>query len=417
MKKSVKLGRARGRIPAPASKSVAQRVLALALLAPGSGVFENLGYSADVLAAQSVVQAMGVRLEEREPGVHHVQSNGRIPGNREVDCGESGLSLRMFAPLAALADGPVTLNASGGLLRRPVDMLGSLKDFGVAVSMSGGLPPVRVMGPLKASRADVEGHRTSQFITGLIMALTQCEGDSRLDFSRGRLSSRPYVELTLDCMNRFGLGAELKDEFCFIPGGQRAEMPVRLKVDGDWSGAAFWLVAGALSGPVTVAGLTRGSGQADEAICLALAASGADLTWRSDGLSVKAGARKAFYFDASHCPDLFPPLAVLAAASSGRSEIRGLSRLAIKECDRGQALADMLESLGGRVSFDRSRDIFQVDGRPLRGGSVQCHGDHRMVMAAAIASLLTEGPIEVDDVRCVAKSYPDFFSHAQILGG
>jgi 3-phosphoshikimate 1-carboxyvinyltransferase len=195
-------------------------------------------------------------------------------------------------------------------------------------------------------------------------------------------------------------------------------MPKTLWVEGDWSGAAFWLVAGALSGPVRLDGLVRGSGQADEAVCQALAAAGARLDWSAGGLTVSSGLLRSFHFDARDCPDMVPPLVVLAAGCPGLSRIQGVRRLAIKECDRGRSLVEMIQVLGGRAGIDVQADTLWVEGGlPLRGGAVSSYGDHRMAMAAALLSLLADGEVEIDDVACTAKSYPAFFDHLKILGG
>ncbi len=418
MRRWLKLRRVNGSVAAPPSKSVAQRILALSLLARGSLRLQNPGCADDVSAARGIISALGAEVQDGENGELVIHSTGQLTGDRRVDCGESGLAMRMFAPLSALAAAPVTLTARGGLCRRPMDMLRVLEHFGVNVQLNASCAPVTVTGPLQAGEVRVDGRRSSQLISGLIMALSQCRGDSCLDFDGGPPVSWPYLELTVQCMERFSLHADLSSVRCRIPGDQRGVMPGCLSVDGDWSGAAFWLVAGAIAGPVTVTGLQDRSCQADRAVCAALAASGAELQWRGDALTVEPAKLRSFRFDATDCPDLFPPLAVLAAASPGRSQIKGVSRLFIKECDRAAALLDMLTSLGGSAGFDAAADSLWIEGGlPLHRALVSSRGDHRMVMSAALLSLLSPGGVEIDDASCVSKSYPEFFADFGRMGG
>jgi len=418
MKNWLKLHRVGGIIAAPPSKSVAQRMLALSLLSPGQVELRGLGFADDVLAAKRIISTLGASLQEGKSGTLFVHSPGQVQGNCQVDCGESGLALRMFAPIAALATAPVSLLARGGLSRRPMDMLKDLQHFGVRVELNGSLAPLVVTGPMHSGTVRIDGQRTSQLITGLIMALSQCQGDSCLIFEGEQLASRPYVELTLECMAQFALTAELTASQCLIPGNQKARTPASVNVEGDWSGAAFWLVAGAIAGPLTMTGLRRNSTQADTAICTALQSAGAKLDWQGDALRVSPGVLRPFQFDAIDCPDLFPPLLVLAAACPGRSQIVGVSRLAIKECDRGGSLVDMLRALGGIAGMDSGENVMWVEGgHALRKALVSSQGDHRMVMTAALLSLLSREGLLLDELSSVAKSYPDFFNVFKEMGG
>lgn len=417
MKKWFACKRVTGTVEAPPSKSVAQRYLALSLLGRGTVCIGGAGRADDVLAAGGMVSGLGAAVSWLEDGAIRVVSRGEVGGGQRLCCGESGLSMRMFAPLAALASREVVLEARGGLRQRPMDMLRDLESFGATVSLHRGCAPAVIRGPLHSARVAVDNGRSSQLISGLIMALSQCEGLSRLDFS-GRLVSRPYVELTLDCMRRFGLHADLDEMHCLVPGNQKVIMPSSIEVEGDWSGGAFLLVAGAIKGPLRVKKLDCSSLQADQAICEALHSFGAGLIRCGEEITVIPGRPKAFAFDARDCPDLFPPLVILAAASPGISRIGGVSRLVIKECNRAQALVEMLHALGGKAGVDEAEDCLWVDGRySLKSGLVSSRGDHRMVMAAALASLLTDSGVEVDDAACVSKSYPAFLDDFKRMGG
>ncbi len=406
-------GPLRGAVAAPPSKSLFQRAVAAASLARGTSFLEAAGpLCADARASLRAARALGARVRE-EPGGVRVTGRAR-PGSEWVDCGESGLALRMFTPLAALEAGPVTLTGSGSLLSRPVHMLPpALEALGASCETRGGYPPVRVRGPLRGGRTEVDGSLTSQVLTGLLLALPLCREDSEVR-ARG-LRSRGYVEATLRVMEDFGVGVEsdLDTGLSFIPGGQ-AYQPREYTVEGDWSGAAFLLVAGALAGAVTVTGLDLESPQPDRAILQALELAGAEVKAGGDSVTAAPGKPRAFSFDASGCPDLFPPLAVLAAACPGESRISGVHRLRHKESDRAAALADLLSRLGGKVRIER--DAMVIPGKTLQGGTIDPHSDHRIAMAAAVAAPAAAGPVRIARASCVSKSYPRFFQDLASLG-
>jgi len=244
-------------------------------------------------------------------------------------------------------------------------------------------------------------------VSGLLLALPRCREDSVLHVRGPR--SAPYLQLTLDVMRRCGIQVEAGgalDRFV-IPGRQRYAATAMV-VEGDWSGAAFLLVAGAIAGSVTVTGLDLGSRQADRAIVAALERCGAGLRPDGDALTVQTGDLRAFDFDATHCPDLVPPLVALATACKGTSTLRGASRLAHKESDRGAVLVSEYSKLG--VDAVLEGDLLRVTGGPLAPAAVSSHGDHRVAMSLALAALRASGVLQLDDAACVAKSYPGFFT-------
>jgi 3-phosphoshikimate 1-carboxyvinyltransferase len=316
----------------------------------------------------------------------------------------------MFAPVAALFGGETELEAEGTLRRRPVRMIEApLIQLGAACSTADGLPPVKVRGPLIGGRAIVDGRESSQLLTGLLVALPLAERDSLLAVEG--LASKGYVDLTLDTMRAFGVEAERDADFReFRVRGGQAYRPADFRIEGDWSGAAFLLVAAAISSAesLEVEGLEPGSAQPDRAILEALRLCGAEVEASPDIIRVRRGSLSAFSFDATDCPDLFPPLVALAVACDGRTEIRGASRLSGKESDRATALREEFAALGASVEFNG--DLMTIrGGMPLAGGRVDSRGDHRLAMAAAIASLRCKNPVDIVGAECVAKSWPSFF--------
>jgi len=406
-----------GRIQAPASKSAMQRALACAAMAPGVSTITNPTWCADSLAAMRVAEALGATVERFSDRVvvHGGFSAGpSAPGCAAAaiiaSCGESGLCLRMFSAIAALSAAEVELRGEGTLAGRPVGMVEApLAALGVRCSTNGGLPPVRVRGPLRAGRLVVDGSESSQFITGLLLALPMAGGDSVV--SVPRLASRGYVDLTLDIMRAFGARAERDADFGEFQVSGTPYIASEYQVEGDWSGAAFPLVAGAIAGQpggggLEVAGLQASSSQPDRAIVDALRLAGARLEELPDGYRVFAGPLNGFEFDATGCPDLFPPLVALASCCDGETRLMGASRLRAKESDRAAALSAEFGKLGLAVAVDG--DAMTISGR-LRAGTVSSHGDHRIAMAAAVAALAGSGHVAIDGAECVAKSWPDFF--------
>ena len=414
MKKSLTTSEVGGSIRAPASKSSMQRAVACAALAEGESLLLNPSFSADCLAALSVAEGLGARIERRPDSV--LVRGGldlQAPEAQEVrrlSCGESGLCIRMFTPIAALLPGETLLEAEGTLRKRPLGMLeGALDSLGASCVTTAGLPPVRVRGPLRGGSSVIDGRESSQFVTGLLIALAAAEKDSRLEVEG--LVSGGYVDLTIDTMRRFGVEASRLANGRFEIRGGQAYRPTRFEVEGDWSGASFLIVAGAIAatrGSLKVEGLSLDSTQPDRAILRAVEAAGAALSFLPAGVSISRGGLEGFEFDATDCPDLFPPLVALAAACRGESLLHGAARLRAKESDRATVLRDEFGRLGVRVELDG--DLMRVGGRGrVSGGLVDSHGDHRIAMAAAVASLIAEGEVLIEGAECVSKSWPGFF--------
>lgn len=407
-----------GVILAPASKSSMQRACAAALLRAGETVIRHPGHSNDDKAALGVIRDLGADVSELPDGSVRVRSKGVDPATAEVNCGESGLGLRMFAPIIAISDKTIQVRGEGSLLKRPMDFFDEIFPLlGIRVVSNGGKLPLVIQGPLQPATIEIDGSLSSQFLTGLLFAFAAAGAGERGVAIRVRdLKSKPYIDLTLQVMKHFGWSIDNRDyaEFRF-PTERRAGQR-EYTVEGDWSGGAFLLVAGALAGPISVRGLDEWSTQADKAILQALCDCGAVVELKEEEMMIGPADLKAFSFDATDCPDLFPPLVALAASCQGVTTIKGVSRLAHKESDRGLTLQEEFGKMGVGIELDG--DWMRVQGGGImKGTRVHSRHDHRIAMACAVAALKAAGPVTIEDAEAINKSYPDFYRDIQKLGG
>jgi 3-phosphoshikimate 1-carboxyvinyltransferase len=408
-----------GTITAAASKSSMQRACAAALLKNGQTILHNPATSNDDLAAIDVIQKLGATVEHLAEGNIRITSKGIHPINNEVNCGESGLGIRMFTPIAALSDQPITLTGSGSLLTRPMNFFDEiLPQLGVKVKSQHGKLPLAIQGPLVPADITVDGSLSSQFLTGLLMAYGAA-GASNVTITVNDLKSKPYIDLTLQVMEHFGWQVENKNytEFYFPNTTPNPKLPTpNYTVEGDWSGAAFLLVAGAIAGPITVKGLDSLSTQADKAVLQALIDCGCRLSIQTDQIEIgPLPALKAFHFNANDCPDLFPPLVALAACCEGTTVIEGVNRLAHKESNRGLTLQQEFAKLG--IEINLQDDLMVVKGGTgIKPANTHSHHDHRIAMACAVAGLKASGEVVIDEAEAINKSYPDFYKHLTKLG-
>jgi 3-phosphoshikimate 1-carboxyvinyltransferase len=412
---TIQPGGLNGTILAPASKSSMQRACAAALLRAGKTVIHHPGHSNDDKAALSVVQALGAKVETLADGSLQVESSGVIQGVEEVNCGESGLGLRMFAPIIALSPETIRVKGEGSLLKRPMDFFDEIfPQLGIRVVSNGGRLPLEIQGPLQPQNIEIDGSLSSQFLTGLLFAFAAA-GAPGVTITVRDLKSKPYIDLTLQVMQHFGWVIENRNYEAFSFSAERKAGSPEYTVEGDWSGGAFLLVAGAIAGPILVKGLDSSSTQADKAILAAVCDAGAVFEDREEGFVVGPAKLKAFTFDATDCPDLFPPLVALAAYCEGTTEILGVSRLAHKESNRGLTLQEEFGKMGVRVELDG--DLMKVYGSEVKGATVHSRHDHRIAMACAVAALKASGPVTIGEADAINKSYPDFYRHLQQLGG
>ncbi len=458
-----------GTILAPASKSSMQRACAAALLRAGETVIRHPGHSNDDKAALRVIRSLGAQVSLREDGGLQVRSEGVktvAAADGEVNCGESGLGIRMFAPIIALSDQAIKVRGEGSLLNRPMDFFDEIfPQLGIRVVSNKGRLPLEIQGPLQPRSIDIDGSLSSQFLTGLLLSFSAA-GAKDLSIRVHHLKSKPYIDLTLQVMKHFGWEVENRnyEEFFFSgrrdgpegvevegktvgPEGVEAEA-LEYTVEGDWSGGAFLLVAAAIAGPIRIRGLDTRSTQADKAILQALSDSGAFLRIGAEeieigpaagdgagaagadageaaaaefgaagsaGNPVGYGVLKAFQFDATDCPDLFPPLVALAAYCKGTTVIGGVSRLAHKESDRGLTLKEEFGKMGVAIDLVGDKMLIRGDG-DVRGATVHSRHDHRIAMACAVGALRADGPVTIEEAQAIDKSYPDFYSDLRQLG-
>lgn len=406
-----------GTIRAPASKSAMQRALACAAMARGSSTITNPSWCADSLAAVGVIEALGAETEKSGEKIT-IRGGFRSDGRKiTAQCGESGLCIRMFSAIASLLPCEVELRGEGSLAKRQVGMVAEpLSSLGVRCATDEGRPPVRMHGPLNCGDLEVDGSESSQFITGLLMALPMCEGDSTVRVRNP--ASRGYLDLTMDVMKIFGAVITRSDDCTVFRIKGKPYAPADYEVEGDWSGAAFLLAAGAVAAggesadmPLDVTGISAGSSQPDRAMLEALRLCGADARAIPGGYRIRGARLTGFDFDANGCPDLFPPLVALASRCEGLTRLRGAGRLRGKESDRAAALSEEFGKLGleVRVHGDEMTVRGKIGGERLGGGAVSSRGDHRIAMAAAVAALRASDAVSIEGAECVAKSYPDFF--------
>ncbi|MBE6763554.1 MAG: 3-phosphoshikimate 1-carboxyvinyltransferase [Ruminococcaceae bacterium] len=401
-----------GVVKAPPSKSAAHRALIAAALSGESRV-DGIIPSQDMEATLRCLLALGKAATVDGQTVTFSGENAE--GLPIADCGESGSTLRFFVPIFAALGKEVTFVGKGRLPERPMTTYADcLPPHGVTLTRpacEGGI--VHIKGQLRGGEYRVAGDVSSQFITGLLFALPLCEEDSEIVLT-SPLQSAGYVEMTLEVLREAGIQMEKTDRGYAVKGSQSYALYDHT-VEGDWSQAAFWLTAAAIGGELTVTGLRRDSLQGDKRIEAILREMGARIEWREDGLFCRRSPLCAVEADVSDIPDLVPILSVAAAAATGTTRLYNAARLRLKESDRLQTTAAMILALGGEVT--EREDELLVSGHALRGGRVDGANDHRIVMSAAIAALISTGCVDITDAHSVAKSWPSFFKEYEQIGG
>lgn len=441
----------------PSSKSFAQRAIIAAALADGVSHLKGYTPCGDNEAALQVARNLGaeIGLEGNTLTIKGISASSGSLNHESLHVGESGLLTRMMIPvMAQLSLNPVEFTGEKTLLNRPLTGAREMMEaFGVRISSDGDetappCVPLTVEGPLKSGRADVSGKHGSQLVSGLLMALPFAEKNTTVVVHEPK--SIPYMFITLEVLKKFGIktGNEmlggrdflesdgdwsLCTEMVFkVKGGQKYKA-ADIDIEGDWSAAANFLVAGAIFGRINVQGLDTTSLQADLSIMDILMDAGASLS-QVDGdkgdITVQRAPLKPFNVDASNCPDLFPIISVLAAFCQGTSRLAGVGRLSNKESDRAKAILEMLTQMGVKASIEGDEMVIEghslaqrlLGGCPdmpgcslLKGGEYSSHHDHRMVMALKVAALGADSPITIDDEDCVAKSFPQFHETYKLI--
>lgn len=405
-----------GSIKVPASKSMMQRACAAALLHKGKTVIYNPGKSEDDKAALRIIEQLGATISFKDDAIEIV-SAGINPAN-EINCGESGLSARLFTPIAAFCNTPTTINGSGSLIKRPMDTIFELlPQLGVSVSTEGNRLPATLQGPLRVQDISIDGSVSSQFLSGLLFAYSY-GATSPVTINVSNLKSKPYIDLTLDVLKQFGkiIRHDNYQSFYIDPANFTSQDEVHITIEGDWSSAAPLMAAAALAGKLKLYGLNPESSQADKAVLEVLQKAYANVIVTEEYIEVKkATPLYPFEFDATHCPDLFPVVAILAACCHGESHIKGVHRLFYKESNRIVSIGDMLQALGAFFSIENDDLVIEGQQR-LDYATIDSYRDHRIVMAATAGALRAKGYVVITEAEAVSKSYPDFFADLQSVG-
>jgi len=400
-----------GVLKAPSSKSHTIRAIAAAMLAGGTSQIYFPSRCDDALAMADIARLMGAEITENPDNWNITTRHASKPAS--INCGESGLATRLMIAIAAHNERETIITGSGTLLNRHLGNIEQpLISLGATCKTYDGKLPFTIRGPIKGGSIEVDGTDSSQFISGLLMALPLAKNDSELRVHN--LKSIPYVDMTLEILGKFGIEVHQQQYGTFTIEGNQKYKPACLEIEGDWSGASFAFVAAALAGNIDISRLNPHSQQADKKIMSAITKASVDNLYKNSTFHSYKSEINSFDFDATHCPDLFPPLAVLAAAAKGTSTISGAGRLSQKESNRGAVLQVELAKLG--IKIDLKQDVMIVEGGKIRGGTIFSHHDHRIAMAGTVAALIADGPVTIQDAECVSKSYPDFFKDMETIG-
>lgn len=403
-----------GTVNVPPSKSDVHRAIICAAMANGVSRISPVALSNDIKATIGCIKALGADAV-LENNVLTVDGTNMYKNKTALlNCGESGSTLRFFIPIAAVGNINATFVGKGKLPQRPIGIFTeALPKAGTVCKTEGGLP-LEIKGQLKSGIFEIPGNVSSQFITGLLLALPILEGDSEIVLT-SPLESVGYIAMTIRTMKQFGVNIQATEKGWHIKGGQSYKT-CDYTTDGDWSQAAFFMVLGAIGGKVTVKGVAKDSTQGDKKCAEILARFGAKITQLDNEVTVEKGELKAITIDASQIPDLVPVLSVCAAFAEGTTKIINAERLRIKECDRLKATAELLNNLGGKVK--ELSDGLEITGvSSLKGGNVNGYNDHRIVMSAAVCAARSDEDITATFAMSINKSYPDFYIDYNSIGG
>jgi len=390
-----------GKVKVPPSKSVSHRVLISAALASGISEIKGIMDSKDIIATTECLKAMGANITEHD-GVAQITGISSVQENVILDCFESGSTLRFLIPVAAALGINATFLGKGRLPERPIiPYLRELSQHGIEFNYNGSMP-FSISGKLSGGRYEIEGDISSQFITGLLFALPLCKEDSEIHML-SPLQSKPYADMTIETLRRFGIFIKPTNYGYYIEGNQKYKS-YDTTIEGDYSQAAFFYVANALGSKIELSNLSPDSKQGDKKILDILS----QLCYNNE--------YSEFNIDVSDIPDLVPILAVLGSFGKKPMRISNAERLKIKESDRLMAISEALNAIGGKV-VTLNDGIVILPVKEFHGGIVNSYNDHRIVMAVAIASTKSKAPIIIKGAESVDKSYPGFFGEFNTLGG
>ncbi|WP_400239141.1 3-phosphoshikimate 1-carboxyvinyltransferase [Methanomethylophilus alvi] len=406
-------GRAEGKVSPPPSKSHTHRAIIMSALSEGRCEVSSPLISFDTRATMDAVRAMGAVVTEREGSVT-VECESIHAPDRTIDVMNSGTTMRLMTGISSLFSEKVVLTGDSSIQKRPMGpLLDSLSAAGVECSSNGGKPPVEVRGPITGSELVIDGGVSSQFVSSLIMSspLTGRPTDVRIT---GHLVSKPYIDITTSMMGKFGV--EVTEEGNVFHAEPQHYSPTDYRVPADFSSSAFPLVAGGIAGRVTARGMDMSDPQGDRKIIDVLKEAGCDVEVSGDEVTCSnTGRLEGAEIDMGDIPDLFPVVAVLLSTAKGRSRLYGAPHLRFKESDRIALTENMLRTLGADIRGTEDGCVIEGVER-LHGGRIEHNGDHRMMMAAAVASLVSDGPVSMENDACWNVSYPGFPEQMRSIG-
>lgn len=413
----------RGTVNIPSSKSMCHRAIFCAAFSDGISNIKNVLMSKDITATCKAMESIGAKIKYKKIDENRNYYNLRIQGKHNlklvhdtINCEESGSTLRFLIPILALLDQKATVTGKGRLVSRPLNTYYDIFDEQrIYYANKYGELPLTIQGKLTPGEFKLQGDVSSQFISGLLFALPMLEGDSKIIITTP-LESKPYVNMTLEMLKRFGIEILTEDKQIYYIKGNQEYIAADYVVEGDYSQGAFWLVAGILGGDIYSNDLKTDSVQGDKVIIDIIDKMGGDIEKLLLGYKTKLSQTSGITIDASQCPDLVPILSVLGAVSNGNTEIINAKRLRIKESDRLDAITQVLTILGADIV--QYTDGLIIKGKEmLQGGTVDSFNDHRIAMAAAVASIKCEDKVIITNSSSVEKSYPDFWIDFANLGG
>ena len=403
-----------GTIQIPASKSHTQRAYACALLFDGSTEIKHAGRSQDEQTALSIIQQLGASVSIQDNKTI-IRSNGKLSTLSHLDCGESGLCTRMFLPILATTSNRYTITGTGSLLKRKMKHIDQLAHaLCIQLNSNNEYLPLTIEGPIKGSHLTIDGQESSQYLTGLLIALAYtCTADMHIEVQG--LVSKPYIDLTLQLLG--SLGMPIKNEhyqhFYISPKSKLPSLQ-NISIESDWSSASNFIVLAAINGKIQLKGLQAESVQADKAILKVVEQVGTAVKWEHKELYVAHHKQNPFIINIVDCPDLFPILCVLAGTCSGTSSIHGIHRLINKESNRLVSCSTMMQQLG--IPFTIQDDTILIEGvAAFKGATIDSCNDHRIAMAASIASAYAKDPITIIGEDAINKSYPNFYNDLKLL--
>ncbi|MCX8481289.1 MAG: 3-phosphoshikimate 1-carboxyvinyltransferase [Sediminibacterium sp.] len=424
MKKIIYPSILNGSVISTTSKSAMQRACALALIKKGTTTIYNIGQSNDDLAALKIIEQLGADIRYLSDKDIVVTSNGLTNTPQNINCVESGLSMRMFTNILALINEKITITGEGSLLNRPMHFFSDiLPKFGKTITTNNGYVPIEMSGTFTPTDIIIDGSLSSQYLTGLLIAFAAAQIRDKKIYVQN-LQSKPYIDLTIEMLAKFGYIINHLNYtiFQFIGLNDNFYNQTTYTVEGDWSGGAFLLAAAAINNPIEIIGLNLLSAQADRKILHVLELAGVDIVSDYEKKSIIVSLKnklKPFNFDATDCPDLFPPIAVLASFCDGVSKIKGINRLIHKESNRALTIKEEFAKLGITIYLKFKKNTMFIHGKksinPIKN-IVSSRHDHRIAMACAIVALNANKPITIENADAVNKSYPNFFNDLEKLG-